>query len=395
MEAATLYAPVLEKVKELEPILRQYSSEAEKIRRLPEPVLEAMKSAGLFGIWKPKALGGLEVDPVTGMQVFEQLAKYDSAAGWNLQLTAGIDIILQWFSDEGMEEVFASDEEVIVAGTWHPPGQANRVKGGYEISGHWNISSGCQYANWFFLNAILLENGEMQLYEDGSPKVNFFIFPADKGQVIDCWDMMGMRGTGSHDIVVEKVFVPDHRTVPMAPIEIPNSRAFSQPLYNNSVWYAIAALAAPALGIAQAALDEASELIKNKIPNFTQAALQQGTVTQMQLGKAATILGAGRAYFYEAVKETWATAQKGHRINMEQKMKMQLATINAAQSAAKCVNLIYEIAGLTGPRKSSRFEKHFRDVNTITQHAFLSTSRYQAVGQLMLGLEPDWGFFYF
>jgi alkylation response protein AidB-like acyl-CoA dehydrogenase len=115
----------------------------------------------------------------------------------------------------------------------------------------------------------------------------------------------------------------------------------------------------------------------------------------MRLAEAEATLDTGRAYFYETIQSTWETALQGLRITMEQRMKVQLASTFAIQSSVKAVNIIHDIAGLTGMRESHPIQRYFRDINCIRQHAFTSYARYQAVGQLMLGLEPNWGFFYF
>ena len=395
MEASNIHNDLMERVKFIEPTLRKHSQEAEENRRLSEPVVNAMKEAGLFRMWKPKAYGGLETDPITAFEVFEALARIDSAAGWNIQLTAGLDVILQWFSDEAMDEVFSSEDEVIFAASLHPPGRAIPVKGGYEVSGQWNISSGCQYSNWFFNNAIVMDGDQPRTYENGQPVIIFTIVPALEGKIAETWNTIGMKGTGSHDIVLDNVFIPEHRTTPMVPIENAVGSAFQGPLYRNSVWYTIAALAGPALGIARAAMDDIMDLVKNKVPNYTQTTLKDNQAVQMKLAEAEATLSAGRAYLFETLRSTWETALQGLRITTEQRMQLQLASTYALESSVKTVDMVYDIAGLTGMRESSRIQKHFRDIHVMHHHAFISPNRYQAVGQLMLGLEPNWGFFYF
>lgn len=395
MEETIIQNDLIDKINEIEPVLRKHSLESEENRRLSEPVVEALKQAGLFRLWKPKEYGGLEVDPITAFEIFEALARIDSAAGWNVQLTAGLDVILQCFPDEPMNEVFSSEEEVIFAASWYPPGSAIPVEGGYKVTGQWNISSGCQYANWFFNNAIVMDGDKPRTYEDGQPVIIFTIVPAREGSIKETWNTIGMKGTGSHSIVLENVFVPKHRTTAMVPVENAVGSAFQGPLYQNSVWYAVAALAGPAPGIARAALDEIFELVQKKVPNYLQTTLKDNQIVQMKLAEAEATLRAGRAYLFEVLNSTWETAQQGLRITMDQRIQLQLASTYALESSVNTVKMVYDIAGLTGMRESSRIQKHFRDIHVMHHHAFISPNRYQAVGQLMLGLEPNWGFFYF
>ena len=383
-------------VKKIEPVLRENTFECENLRRLSSPVLNAMKDANLFKIWKPLAYGGLEMDPITTFEIIEEIAVIDSAAAWNLQITAGLDVNLQSFNDEAMDEVFSSEEEVIVAGTWHPPGQAIPVDGGFQVSGQWKIASGCLNANWFFLNVLVMEGNEMKTHPNGAPYVLLIILPASEGEVVDTWDTIGLQGTGSHDIAVKDAFVPFHRTEILAPLEKARGSAFQGPLYRNSLWYPVAAIVPPALGIARAAIDDFMDLAHNKIPNYTQKLVKDKAMTQHQIAEAEATLRAARAYFYEAIRETWKDAQDpDYRVDQDNKIKIQLASTYAVQSSAKVVEIIHELAGLSGMRKGQKFQKYFRDIYTITQHAFTSKNRYEDVGCLLLDLEPDWGYFHF
>ena len=393
----TLSTPdFLKEVKSIEPILRKYSEESEELRHLPQPVVDAMINAGLFRIFKPKSYGGYEIDPITGFRVIEEVSRIDSAAGWNLQLAAAIDTILQWFSDAAMDTVYANTDEVIVAGTWNPPCKAVPVDGGYHINGIGNIASGCMNANWFFRNAIVMEGDSPRIFENGKPYMIFFLFPESEGEVIDAWDTLGMRGTGSHDIQVTDLFVPELMTAPMVPIDKAQSEAYQGALYRNSNWHAIAILALPALGIARAAIDDFLNMTRNKIPRYTEKTLKDREVVQRQVAEAEASLGAGRAYLYEVIRESWQAAQNPeYRIDMPMRMKIQLATTYAIQSATKAVDIIHEVVGLSGIRRGQSFQKHFRDIHCITQHAFSSTSRYEDVGKLMFGLPVEWPFFEF
>jgi alkylation response protein AidB-like acyl-CoA dehydrogenase len=116
-----------------------------------------MKGAGLFRMWTPRAFGGFEMDPVSVMQVVEAVSRLDSAAGWNLQLSAGIVPFFAWFPDHGVEEVWRDSPDLILGGTLFPPGMAVPVEGGYRVSGRWPFVSGCHHASWFMGPAIIME----------------------------------------------------------------------------------------------------------------------------------------------------------------------------------------------------------------------------------------------
>ena len=203
-----------------------------------------------------------------------------------------------------------------------------------------------------------------------------------------------MRGTGSADVVVSDLFIPERHTAPLAPLEKPGT-AYRGPLYRLTIWVPIALLAPPALGIARAAIDDLIALARTKTPSYTGAALAQRQVVQRQVAEAEATLGAGRAYLYDTFQETYAAAVQGVEITLDQRLKMQLATSHAVMCAARAVELVHAAAGTSSIRNEHQFQKHFRDAHTITQHAFASASRYESVGAVMLGVESDWGFFAF
>jgi alkylation response protein AidB-like acyl-CoA dehydrogenase len=217
---------------------------------------------------------------------------------------------------------------------------------------------------------------------------------ASEAEIVDNWNTMGMRGSGSHDVEMKDAFIPEHWAVPWRPLEKPGS-ADQGPLYRLTVWPAIAALVPPALGIARAAIDEAIALITTKTSAFGTKTLRNQALVQSQLARAEAKLGAARAYFYGVFEEAWQEAVAARPITLALKAKMQLAMTHAVFECAAAVDLIHEIVGASGIREEYAFSRHFRDIHVITQHGFINAAKLEPVGQIMLGLEPDWPFFRF
>ena len=218
--------------------------------------------------------------------------------------------------------------------------------------------------------------------------------PSAHATILDTWHTMGMRGTGSHDVAVADVFVPERFTAPLVPLEQPGT-AYQGPLYRLTIWLTSALLAPPALGVARAAIDDLLELARTKTPTFMGSPLRARQVVQRQVAEAEATLGAGRAYLYATFQEHWQAAVQGAEITLEQKGRMQLATSHANMCAARAVDLVHAVAGASAIRNEYRFQQYFRDAHTMTQQAGSSASRYESVGALMLGTESDWGFFAF
>jgi indole-3-acetate monooxygenase len=386
---------LLTKVEELAPFVREHSEEAERERHLSRPVFEAMVDARLFHMFVPRELGGLEVGLVEGFEAIERLSEIDSAAGWNLQISAvGGAPQLAPAPDAGIRELFSDPRAVVVVG-FSPPGAAVPVDGGYRLSGRWPFVSGCQQAFWIGNPALRMKDGQPELGDNGEPILMFLVYPMSEAQIIETWDPLGMRGTGSHDVVADDVFVPESHTAPLVP-DAPNGPAFQGPLYRLGVLPVFWGNAVVALGIARAAIDEGVELAKSKIPALMQARPVDRGVVQAHLARAEAKLCAARAYFYATLSDIWDSAVAGERPSIEQRVQAHLAASFAAEASAEVVDHIHAAVGSSGVREEQhRFARHFRDVHTISQHATCSAARFESMGQIMLGLETDWAFFHF
>jgi len=381
-----------ESVEKLRPLIIEHAPAAERDKRLPTPVLEALRDAGFFRMFRPKTRGGLELSPSDEFRVAEALARIDSAAAWNVQICNASELFGGWFSDDASSEVFGSSE-AIVAGAFNPHRRAVAVDGGYRVTGRTPFSSNCQGATWMIGLADVFDGDEMRVDADGQPETLLTVIPAHELQIIENWNTLGMSGTGSHDVDVVDVFVPSARAAPFVPLD-ELSGAYATPLTPLAVWATIGGMASVALGVAQAAVDELTEL-GSKVPAYTERALRNRSTVQLRLATSEGNLAAARALLHATYGEAWDIAKATGRLDMADKARCQLASSHVVLAAAEAVRLVHSCVGTAGIRNEERFQKHFRDVHVITQHAFVSETRLEAVGQIMLGLEPDWGFFHF
>lgn len=326
-------------------------------------------------------------------RVVEELARIDSATGWNVSLANSSEPFGAWFPDGAAEEVFGVPGTTM-AGAFNPPRRAVRVDGGFELTGRTTFNSNCHAANWILGLANIYDGDEAPLDESGAPETLVTLFRTDDAQIIDNWDTLGMRGTGSHDLNVDSLFVPEERAVPFVPLEVPGS-AYSGPLHRLSIWPSVGLTAVTALGIARAAVDDFTDSAGSKVPSYTEKSLRDRPIVQLRLAQAEAKVAAARAFFFGTFDEMWHEAQAGNNMEMADRAKCQLATSHAVMSAAEAVDLIHSIVGTSGIRNEQNYQKYFRDIHVITQHAFISESRLEAVGQVSLGLEPDWPFFQF
>ena len=392
MTTSSTSASLEDLVAQVEPILREFAPQAEAERRPAPEAMAALLDAGLMRTWIPRVYGGMELDVVPALQLFERIARIDSAAGWIVANQNGFSTLGAMFPEETTAEMFA-DPRVLCAGALFPPGVAEPVQGGYRVSARWAFGSGANYATWFVGGAIVHENGAPRLGPDGNPMTIVVFVPAAEVEVLDTWRTLGMRGTGSHDYRIDDVFIPERRTWAIAPVETFNP-AYASPLPRLGLWIVAAVNACVALGVAQAAVDDLITLAAMKVPSYTQTGLADKPVVQERVARAQAYVDAGRRSLYGAVEDAWEFVKGGTNVGMAQGIPIALAGSFAMEAAATAVDLVHASAGTTGIRDEHRFQQYFRDIHTLSQHAFSSASRFESLGKLLLGRESDWVFYY-
>jgi alkylation response protein AidB-like acyl-CoA dehydrogenase len=371
------------------PVIRAHNEEAERERCLSKPVLDALSDAGLLRMFNPRSLSGLEVDPLTCARVVEEVAAADSVAGWSLFNPLAWAHLCARLPDEGAEEIFGRNPHAVLAGPFHPPMQAVAVDGGYRVTGRSPFASNCRDATWIAVTAMVMDGDTPRLHASGAPEVRAVFFPSEACDILDTWYVLGMRGTGSDDIAVHDVFVPRTRTCPLVPEFTPGAH-YQGPLYRIPAMGAITATFSPiVLAIARHAIDEVSALAQEKTPFGSTTVVRARASAQARLAQAEGALRAARALVYQTLGEAWERAVAGEWPSLAQRADLLLATATATSSAAKVVELMYNVAGTSGIYMRNPLERYFRDMQVLKQHGFASENRYETVGQVYLGLPPE------
>lgn len=367
------------------PIIQEHSAQAERERRLSRPVLDALRDTGLLRMTTPRSLGGLETDPITRALVVEEIGRHDSAAGWTLENPLDWAFFCSRLPDDGAEEIFGEGADILIAAQFGRPLSASSVEGGYRVTGQAPFVSNCLDADWISTTVLVdVDQGPV-----GRHETRMVYFRRDDCEILDTWDAMGMRGTGSNDISMTDVFVPTSRTFPMAPKYEPGSH-YQGPLYRLPIVGAAATgIPTPMLGVARRALDEVTELALTKAPVASSGLLRERASAQAQLGRAEAVLRSGRSLLLETVGEAWQRCLDGRPHSPRHRADLLLAMTHAMSSAVQAVELACSIAGTSAIRSSSPLERCFRDVHTMKHHVFASEGRYGTFGQVYLGLDPD------
>ena len=389
-QAQSTTTTLLAQVERIRPILEQQRPIAEVERRLPEAAFAAMLDAGLFGMLAPKAHGGLELHPVEVMRVWEAVARIDSAAAWNLVMNQAIAAFAAWLPAEGAHELFG-DGPTTVAGSLFPPVAAARAEGGWRLTGQVPFASGCQSAAWLGVPAVEMDGDGPKLDpETGQPAPFAAFFPREQAELLDTWHTVGMRGTGSADIAVSDLFVPDHRTTPVGPLHDP-APGFEGPLFRMWPWTAILGETAVSVGVAAAAVDGAIELAKTKTPAYYATPLREQQLAQAGVARAQARVEASRDTIHAAAAAAYEDVDGGGALlSQDSKVRLQLAVAFAAEACAEAVRLVSDVVGSSAIRTEQPFERYFRDAHVLMQHSSKSSPRYASAGRLLFGLENDW-----
>jgi alkylation response protein AidB-like acyl-CoA dehydrogenase len=335
----------------------------------------------LYRLSAPRSFQGAEADPATQIKTIEAISYADGSAGWNLMI--GIESFgLLSLAFPQSREHFA-DPLAIVSSSTAAFGVAEAVKGGYRVSGDWQFVSGCHNCHWF--------GGLLFVHEDGAPVPGalpcFALMPRDEIEILDTWHVAGLRGSGSHDVKVRDVLVPEDRLVSFgAPVDPNLDTPFAQIPTGSRLAYNKVGVG---FGIARAAIDDFVDLATGKVPRFSTTKLRERPFAQQAVANAEARLRGARAFVLESVEELWEGAVAGRKPSDRERALLQVACSDAARASAEAVDLVVEAAGTTANRLDSPLERHARDVRVIRQHVTVAPQHIEDAGRVLLGLSPE------
>jgi len=349
------------------------------------PVVEALRSNGLFSMSVPAALGGLETPLIPVLRSIEEVAYADGATGWNVMIAFDSGLMAAHLSATRSRQLVASIPRAIIAGSVAPTGQIQRTDDGYRLAGRWPFGSGCQQADIFILGAMLFEKGAPVIAKNGIPEMMEVAVPAADVKILDTWRVAGLRGTGSHDFSVDNLFVADGFVQPMNL----GASVDRGPLYDFPTLGSFAvAKAAVALGNARHAIDALKDLARTKIPTGQMTLLRERPALQIDLARAEAIVRSSRAFLHQTVDEVLRIVSAGKPVEQQQLAILRLAAVDAVLRCAEAVDLMYNAGGASAIYETSPLERCFRDAHVITAHVVVQPAVYEAAGRVLMDLPP-------
>ena len=353
-------------------IADEYADWSDKEGRLAEPVVEALHREGLWGMWVPLSIrGGAELDPVSSLELLENVSYGDPAVGWVLMAAAlAIGTGAAFLEDSAVSELFGGTRLPVIVGQGTRPGKALPTGGGFLLSGSWSFASGIKHGTHIHTLAIIEPTGE--------PRI--FVLPVEKVKLIENWDVMGLRGTGSIDYTIDNVFVPEAYTH-SALTETPKRGGA---LYTiGIIGFAMMCHSGWACGIGRRLLDELGAIVRSKIGRA--GSTGDSDAFQEGYANAEARYRAARAFIYESWQDVAEALTRGEKLSVRQHSLIRLALTNATWSMQEICAFVYKTAGTVALRAGT-LQRLFRDMNAGTQHITSAPGVIRAAGRELAGL---------
>jgi alkylation response protein AidB-like acyl-CoA dehydrogenase len=361
--------------KDLIPLVDAHAEEGERRGVLTDEVVDALHDTGLWAMWVPRELGGGELEPVPSLEVLEHISYGDASAGWVLMagaLATGADAA--YLGDEAVAQLFPPGAERVLVheGAGTQPGSAVTTDGGYLLSGKWAFASGIKHAEIIHTGSRVEETGQARIC----------VFGVEQATLIDNWDVMGLRATGSIDYTTDSLFVPEPFTY-HATTDVPRRGGILYTL--GIINLGMICHSAWALGVGRRMLDELRKLIEAR--SGRPGSLVDNPAFHGDYAMAEAKWRAAHALVYEIWHDAQETLRRGDRLTLEQNTLTRLALQHTTWSVAEVCMFAYTAAGTTALRAGT-MQRCFRDMHAGTQHMTSAPPARQAIGKQLAGLAP-------
>lgn len=370
--SSTSERPLPERAKSVARIASEHADYADEHGKLAEPVVEALHREELFGMWVPRGVaGGHELDPISSLQVIENVTYGDPSAGWVLMASAlAIGTGAAYLKDAAVEELFGGERVPVIAGQGTRPGKAVPKDDGFLLSGAWSFASGIKHGTHIHTLAIIETTGE--------PRI--FVLPVEHAQLIENWDVLGLRGTGSIDYTIDGAYVPEGYT---------HFATTEEPLRGGSLYtigiigFAAIVHSGWACGIGRRILDELGAIVQEKAGR--PGSIADSMSFKEQYANVEAGYRAARAFVYETWADVQKTLDRGDKLSMRQQTLTRLALAHSTWSSHQAALFAYKSAGTLALRAGT-LQRLFRDMHAGTQHITSAPPVYGAIGSELLGL---------
>lgn len=371
---------MLERVIALQPLLRDNAQRAQEERRVPVENIDALRQAGFFLALQPERWGGYELDPQDFFRMQMAIAEACMSTAWACGIVAVHAFQIALMDARAQRDVWGDDIHTLVSSSYAPMGKVEAVDGGFRFSGRWGWSSGCDHCTWALLGGIL---------PDGSYRT--FLIPKSDYRIEDTWHSMGLRGTGSNDIVVDNALVPDYRTHKQSDGFAgtnPGVDAGSAPLYRLP-WAQlfIRVVSTPAIGAATDALRIYSDMVRDKASGDV-TKLAQDVSTQVRIAQARNSLEEMRSVMLRNFDAMLAVVREDGTLPVRDRVLYRYQASLVIEKAMAVVDSLFSSAGGSSVFEGSAIQQRFLDIHTARAHVANNPTAFaRNLGAVELGAD--------
>jgi len=364
----------------LQPLFRANAQRAREERKVPQENIDALQEAGFFLALQPANWGGLELDPQAFFRMQMAIAEACMSTAWAGGIVAVHAFQIALMDCRAQQDVWGEDIHTRISSSYAPMGKVEEAEGGFRFSGRWGWSSGCDHCTWALLGGIL---------PDGSYRT--FLVPRSDYQIIDTWQSMGLQGTGSNDILVEDVFVPDYRTHKQTDGFAGTNPGVSErsPALYHMPWAQlfIRVVSTPAIGAARDALSLYRDLVTRKASgDITKLAGDTGT--QTRIAEATNEIDEMSAVLFRNFDNMMSKLREGENVSLDERILYRYQASLVIEKSMAVVDKLFSSAGGSSVFQGSEIQQRFLDIHTARAHvANNPTSFARNLGAVVLGAE--------
>jgi 3-hydroxy-9,10-secoandrosta-1,3,5(10)-triene-9,17-dione monooxygenase len=378
-------------VREVLPVLRDRAQQTEDARDVPAESVKAIEETGFFRLLQPARFGGLEAEPITFLSAVRLIASACGSTGWVASVLGVHAWQLALFPLPAQEEVWAGDAAVRASSSYAPTGRAEAVAGGHRLTGRWSFSSGCNHATWVLLGAIAAEG-------DGGPAdFRTFLLPASDYVIDDVWDTVGLRGTGSNDVVVDGAFVPEHRSLSFSDVfrcRCPGHEVNTAPLYRLPYGSLFSySITTPIIGMATGAYDAHVAYQRERVrAAYVGQKAKEDPFGQVRIAEAAAELDLAWLAVQRNMAELMELARAGEKIGVPLRLRIRRDQVRGTGQAIRAVDLLFENSGGRALKTGTPIQRFWRDAHAGRVHAINDPERALSAfgrGEFGLDVPPD------
>ncbi|HEY1899349.1 MAG TPA: hypothetical protein VGG49_06130 [Steroidobacteraceae bacterium] len=374
-EPSAAAARLLARLESLAADFAPHLAQSEHLARLPPEISGPLLREGFFRLWIPASVGGLELTLGEALRLYEAAASIDGSLGWAVMIGTGGGLFAAYLPLAGARELFAAPT-ALVAGSGAPTGFAERVPGGYRVRGAWRFASGAHYASVFTAACVVTAGGAAVVDGAGKPLIRAMSIPPGRVRILDTWDPIGMRGTGSHDFEVQEAQVPEHHSFSV----ITDAPRETGPLYqlpfNVLTELPVSAVG---LGIARHALNEFARLAAAR-----QSAAAGAAAVGIRFARARAALEQASAAVADLAEEAWRTVSQGGRLQASQLARITAVCCVSQEQLRQAVGELAAVAGMRAVERRNDFSRAWRDLQALGAHGSLAPQRLVESGRILL-----------